>query len=471
MAPLQVSPAEFRALALRVTDVSTRYLADLGTMRAYPETSGREVTDLFDRSLPQAGEGERAFADLEKVIANIRPNVPRFFAYVLGAGDPVAALGDYFASILNQNVTAWRSSPAAVAIERSVINWLAEATGCKDFAGTLTAGGSAANLMALAIAREAKLPANEHGVQGKGRIYASTEIHMSIGKAVAMLGIGRDNLRLVAVNSDYTMDISALDRMISDDVRAGYTPIAVLASAGTVNTGAIDDLQQVAAVARRYGAWFHIDGAYGALAAIAVPEQFVGVSLADSLSLDPHKWLYQPVDCGCLLYRDASHARKAFAYTGDYTKVLNEDPLESFAFFEESMELSRRFRAMKLWLSLRYHGMNAFREAILNDLNLAQHLAKRVSSEPSLELLAPVTLSAVCFRYTQAPPEQLNQLNAAILKRIIERGRVFISNATVNGKFALRACIVNQRAAETDVTEVVTETLAAAREIREALIA
>jgi glutamate/tyrosine decarboxylase-like PLP-dependent enzyme len=144
---------------------------------------------------------------------------------------------------------------------------------------------------------------------------------------------------------------------------------------------------------------------------------------------------------------------------------LNEDPLESFAFFEESMELSRRFRAMKLWLSLRYHGMGAFREAIMNDLNLAQHLAKRISSEPGLDLLAPVTLSAVCFRFNQAPSEQLNQLNAAILKRVIQRGRVFISNATLNGKFALRACIVNQRATESDVEEVVTETLAAAGEI------
>jgi len=465
MAPLQLSPEEFHTLAQRVTDLSTRYLADLETMRAYPKTSGREVADLFDRPLPQTGEGERAFADLEQVIAHCRPNVPRFYAYVLGAGDPVAALGDYFASILNQNVTAWRSSPAAVAIERSVINWLAQALGCNGFTGTLTAGGSAANLMALAIAREAKLPANEHGVQRKGTIYASTEIHMSIGKAVAMLGIGRDNLRLVPVNSDHTINITNLDRMISDDVRAGYTPIAVLASAGTVNTGAIDDLQQVAATARKHNAWFHIDGAYGALAAIAVPKKFAGLDLADSLSLDPHKWLYQPVDCGCLLYRDPGHARKAFAYTGDYTKVLNEDPLESFAFFEESMELSRRFRAMKLWLSLRYHGMDSFREAITNDLTLAQHLAKRINGEPGLELLAPVTLSAVCFRYTQAPPERLNQLNAAILKRIIQRGRVFISNATLEGKFALRACIVNQRATQADVEEVVTETLAAAREV------
>lgn len=319
--------------------------------------------------------------------------------------------------------------------------------------------------MALAIAREAKLPANEHGIQPKGRIYASSEIHMSIGKAVAMLGIGRENLRLIPVNSDYTMDIVALDRMISDDVRATYIPIAVLASAGTVNTGAIDDLQQVSSIARKHNAWFHIDGAYGALAAIAVPEKFVRLNLADSLSLDPHKWLYQPVDCGCLLYRDASHARKAFAYTGDYTKVLNEGPLESFAFFEESMELSRRFRAMKLWLSLRYHGMDAFREAIMNDLKLAQHLAKRISSEAGLELLAPVTLSAVCFRYVEGKSENLNELNAAILKRIIQRGRVFISNATLNGKVALRACIVNQRATEKDVEEVVTETLAAADEL------
>src|SRR5204862_5827403 len=177
----------------------------------------------------------------------------------------------------------------------------------------------------------------------------------------------------------------------------GRRPMAVVASAGTVNTGSIDPLPEIAAIARMYNLWMHVDGAYGALAAIAVPQKFEGLAQADSLSLDPHKWLYQPLDCGCLLYRDAEIARRTFSYTGSYAKQLSSDPIEGFAFFEESMELSRRFRALKLWLSLRYHGLQAFRESIAEDIRLAQYLAARIKGERSLELLAIGELSAVCF--------------------------------------------------------------------------
>ena len=202
---------------------------------------------------------------------------------------------------------------------------------------------------------------------------------------------------------------------------------------------------------------------------MAAPEKFAGLDLPDSLSLDPHKWLYQPLDCGCLLFRDAGAAHKAFAHTGDYAKSLTKDPLEGFVFFEESIELSRRFRALKLWLSLRYHGLQAFRTAIQKDLDLAQRLAASVSREPALELLAPVPLSAVCFRYKgdePASPQELDRLNTAILKRIVERGRVYLSNATIRGKFSLRACLVNHRTTSADVDSVVPEVLSAAREVK-----
>ena len=182
-------------------------------------------------------------------------------------------------------------------------------------------------------------------------------------------------------------------------MRAGKHPIAIVGSAGTVATGSIDPLADLAEIAKETGAWFHIDGAYGALAAIARPELFAGLNLADSISLDPHKWLYQPLDCGCLLFRDEAQARRTFSFTGDYAKSLQEDPLEDFAFFDESLELSRRFRALKLWLSLRYHGLSSFRQQIENDLQCAQRLASLVEAEEEMELLAPVPLSAVCFRY------------------------------------------------------------------------
>jgi glutamate/tyrosine decarboxylase-like PLP-dependent enzyme len=242
----------------------------------------------------------------------------------------------------------------------------------------------------------------------------------------------------------------------------------VVASAGTVNTGAIDPLPEIAAIARRHGLWMHIDGAYGALAAIAAPKKFTGLDLADSLSLDPHKWLYQPLDCGCLLYRDVNPAHAAFAHTGEYARTLTNDPVEGFAFFEESLELSRRFRALRLWLSLRYHGLNAFRAAIQKDLDLAQRLASAIANQPRLELMAPVELSAVCFRHVGINPlaeEELNRRNAAILKRVVQRGRVYLSNATLRGKFCVRACIVNHRTTEADIDSVIPEVLTAAKDL------
>jgi glutamate/tyrosine decarboxylase-like PLP-dependent enzyme len=252
---------------------------------------------------------------------------------------------------------------------------------------------------------------------------------------------------------------------VLEDLAAGRRPIAVVASAGTVNTGAIDPLLPIAAVARRHGLWMHVDGAYGALAALAIPEAFEGMRLADSISLDAHKWLYQPLDCGCLLYRDARAAQAAFSHTGDYTRSLLQDPVERFAFFEESLELSRRFRALKPWLSLRYHGVRAYRDSIRTDLALARHLAASVDARPELERLAPVSLSAVCFRHRgdgRCTDAELDRLNQELLLGVVRRGRVYLSNATVRGRFALRACLVNHRSTESDVDAIVTEVLAAA---------
>ncbi|MFL6299257.1 MAG: pyridoxal phosphate-dependent decarboxylase family protein, partial [Terriglobales bacterium] len=424
---------------------------------SYPATSGTKLNQLFEADLPEAGRGDAAFDDFAAIAENIRPGNGRFFGYVLGSGEPVGAIADLLASALNQNLTAWRSAPAAVTIERTVVSWLAQAIGCEGFTGSLTGGGSSANLMGLAMARETKLPANESGAQG-GTIYASEEAHMSISKAVALLGLGRANLLLVPVDSEFRMRTEELAKMIQQDKAAGKRPIAVVATAGTVNTGAIDPLPDIADIANRENLWFHVDGAYGALAAIAQPEKFRGLALADSLSLDPHKWLYQPLDCGCLLFRDPAAARRAFSDAGDYAKVMNTDPIEGFAFFDESMELSRRFRALKLWVSLRYHGLAAFRSAIQRDLDHAQLLAEKIKANPRLELLAPVGLSAVCFRVR-------GKDNAKILPRIIQRGRVYISNATIGGEFVLRACFVNHRTTPADVQLIVDEALAAAAEV------
>jgi len=465
MNPLEISADEFRRLAARAVDIAAAFLDDLKDLPTFPRTSGSETQARFDHPLPLTGKGAAALDDVADMFRYSRPPSPRFYGYVLGSGEPVAAIADLLASVLNQNLTAWRSAPAAATIERATVRALADAIGCKGFHGTLCGGGSAANLMGLAMARESRLPANESGAQG-GVVYASEEVHMSIGKAVALLGLGRQNLRLTPVDSHFRMLPEALENAIEEDQRAGRVAIAVVVSAGTVNTGAIDPLHEIASIARKHGLWLHVDGAYGALATLAAPEKFVGLAEADSLSLDAHKWLYQPLDCGCVLYRDAAAAQKTFSHTGDYARSLSDDPIEGYAFFEESVELSRRFRALKLWLSLRYHGLDAFRRAIADDLRRAKLLAECIAATPELELLATVELSAVCFRYVGTKPsEHLDELNHEILRRVIARGRVYISNATLKGRFALRACIVNHRATDADVLEVVNEVMAAAKEL------
>ena len=464
MPRLSLSPDEFRALAHAVSDLAAEYLETISAIPTFPNgLTGSDTERIFDTELPFEGVGSASFESLRDIIRMSRPNSPRFFGYVFGSGLPVGALGDFAASVLNQNVTAWRSAPAAATIEKTVVRWLAEAIGCPGFQGNLTNGGSSANLMALCMAREAKSPANELGNQG-GIIYCSEEAHMSVPKAARLLGLGQAAVRRIPVDAAFRMKTDALEDAIAQDIRDGKKPIAVVATAGTVSTGSIDPLNEIAEICRQHSLWMHVDGAYGALAALAMPEKFSGLNKADSVSLDPHKWLYQPAGCGCLLYRDASAARRAFAHSEDYVRTLATDPIEGFAFFEESMELSRPFRALKVWLSLRFFGLRAFQESIREDLRLAQVLVRDIERQPKLELLAPVELSAVCFRYIH-PGSSLDDLNRAILARVIQRGKVYISNATVHGKFALRACLVNHRSTEADVLAVTSEVLDAADEI------
>lgn len=469
MNPVEISPDQFRRLSERITELAAEYLEEIDTKPISPSTTGSETLQRFRTPMPEEGLGEHALNILPDVVRYSRVQNGRFFGYVLGSGEPVGAVADLLTSVLNQNVTAWRSGPAAVTIEQTVIGWLSEAIGCPDFRGYLTGGGSSANLMGLAMARETKAPANEKGMALGGMVYASEQVHMSIPKSVALLGIGRDNLRLIATDASFRMIPEEFEARVLEDKATGKTPLAVVASAGTVNTGAIDPLRKIAEIAARHGVWFHIDGAYGALAAMAERKKFDGLELADSISLDPHKWLYQPLDCGCLLYRSAGAAQQTFAHSGDYARSLTADPVEGFAFFEESLELSRRFRALKLWLSLRYHGFAAFRKAIHRDLAHARRLAEAIKKESQLELMAPVELSAVCFRHRGTAGlqegEKLNAFNEAILKCVVRRARVYLSNASLHGRFCLRACIVNHRTQESDVDSVVPEVLAAAKDI------
>jgi glutamate/tyrosine decarboxylase-like PLP-dependent enzyme len=299
MNPLQRSPEEYREAFLCVSELATNLLRELNDRPCFPTIAGEESQQLFSEPLPEEGIGLRALDVLQTVIDASRLPSPRFFGYVLGSGEPIAAAADLLASVLNQNVTAWRSAPAAVTIERVVIDWLAQAMGCTGFMGSLTGGGSTANLMALAMARESRTPANESGVERPGTVYASEQVHMSIPKAIALLGLGRRYLRLIPCDAQFQIRLDLLEDAIASDVRDGHIPVAIVGTAGTVATGSIDPLRELADLARKHGAWFHIDGAFGGLAALARPELFNSLSRADSIALDPHKWLYQPLDCGC----------------------------------------------------------------------------------------------------------------------------------------------------------------------------
>jgi glutamate/tyrosine decarboxylase-like PLP-dependent enzyme len=404
---------------------------------------------------------------------------PRFFGYVASPSTPMGAYADLIASALNANITCWRSAPAGTEIEQTVVRWLGSLIRYDENSkGLLTSGGSMANLIALLIAsrRKGGVEVAHRGLWNAGppmTIYASAEVHMSIAKAADILGIGRDQVRVVSCDERQRMRVDELISNLKADRDAGFRPCCVVASAGTVNTGAVDPLNQIADVATEFNLWFHVDGAYGAPGVVDQRKTglFAGLERADSVSLDPHKWLYVPVDAGCLLFRDAAAAVATFSTEeADYIKVhgLSEDA--AFAYWDYGVELSRRFRALKVWLTLGYYGARRLAESVSNDISMAAYMGELVSAAEDFELLAPVELSICCFRYVprNANPDDLNRLNEEIMAAVQKGGRAYLSNATVNGKFALRACITNFRTTKADIEETLNVVRATARQLGQA---
>jgi aromatic-L-amino-acid/L-tryptophan decarboxylase len=413
---------------------------------------------------------------LEELIAECRTVMdlsrhnghPRFFGYVASPSTPIGAYADLIASALNANITCWRSGPAGTEIEQVVVRWLGSMIRYDQNArGLLTSGGSMANMIALLIAsrRFNGAETSRKGLWNAGppqTIYASEEVHMSIPKAADVLGFGRDNVRTVGCDQRQRMNVDELRRKIEVDRREGFRPVCVVGSAGTVNTGVVDPLVEIAAVAEEFNLWFHVDGAYGAPGVMdqRKADLFSGLEKADSLSLDPHKWLYVPVDAGCLLFRDAAAAMAAFSTEdADYIKLHGHSDDAAFAYWDYGVELSRRFRALKVWLTLGYYGVNRIAAAIADDCSLAGYMGELVSQAENFELLAPVELSICCFRYVPRElagnDEKLNKLNEEIMSVVQKGGRAYLSNATVNGKFALRACITNFRTTKADVDQTI----------------
>jgi glutamate/tyrosine decarboxylase-like PLP-dependent enzyme len=483
--PLNPSAEEIRRWGNAAVEAMVEYLSSIRDRRVYPQTTAREIREKLERNLPESGiDFERLLETFRDVIVPLsRHNGhPRMFGYVQAPGTALAALADLLASTLNANLTAWRSAPAAVEIERLTIDWIKQIVGFPAEAGGLfVSGGSMANFAALAAARRAKAPEDllNKGAQSfprAMRVYTSTETHHSVAKAAALLGIGRDNVREVAVDERLKIRIDDLEAKIAEDLAAGHLPFCVVGNAGTVNTGACDPLREVGEVARRFNLWMHVDASYGGFAILAssAKKLFDGLAEADSIALDPHKWLYLPVDCGCVLYRDAQMARATFAHDAEYTRVMAQEADEAFAFWDYGPDLSRRFRALKVWMILKGVGVRALGAAIEKDLACARHLEGLVRASEDFEMLAPVELSIFCFRHVlsrfkpalagadeaerRRVEEELDAWNERLLVELQRDGSSYLSNARVGGRFSLRGCVMNYRTTLRDM-EILLEDL------------
>jgi aromatic-L-amino-acid/L-tryptophan decarboxylase len=487
---LDPPPDEIRRVAHAAVELMAEYLGGIRDRRLYPRTSSREIRDQLDCSLPE--EATNFYQLLEAIrkplLGFSRHNGhPRMFGYVQAPGTAIAAIADLVASTLNANLTAWRSAPAAVEMERLTIDWIKQIIGFDSNAGGLfVSGGSMANMAGLAAARRAKAPPeiSSQGAQSCSRalrVYASEEVHHSVAKAAALLGIGRDNIRMIAVDEDYKINLNALVSAIEQDRAAGHLPICVVANAGTVATGAFDPIAQIAEIAQRFDLWLHVDGAYGGFAALAgsARDLFASIAEADSVALDPHKWLYLPVDCGCILYKDPESARATFAHDAEYTRVIGQGADEAFAFWDYGPELSRRFRALKVWMLLKGVGLHPLGEAIEKDLKCARHFEKLVQTSEDFEMLAPVELSIFCFRHLPSElrsipadekkrrvrEEKLDHHNERLLLALQHDGSSYVSNARLRGRFALRGCVMNYRTTLHDMEILLADLRRLARDL------
>jgi len=466
---------DLRAHGHRVLDELLDWLRDVRTRPAWqamPEAS----REALRSPLPREGEGlERAWDDFrEHVLPYPWGNIhPRFWGWVVGTGSPSGALAELATAVFNVN--AGGGNHAGPYLERQVVDWCKEMVGFPaDASGLLVTGGSVANLVGLAAARDAAAPTiPEEGVATAGRglvMYASAQTHNSVDKAVRLLGLGQRGLRAIPVDGEHRIGLPALEQAIREDRAAGLRPCCVIGNAGTVNTGAIDDLAALAELCARERLWFHVDGAFGALVALSdmLRPLVLGMERADSIAFDLHKWMYMPYDIGCILVRDPEAHQRPFTTHASYLSRLprgaapiDRDPGTL------GPELSSELRGLKAWLLLKEHGAGTYARLIEQNVAQAAYLADRVRATPELELMAPVPLNIVCFRYRGdgTGGVDLDQLNTELLMRLQERGIAVPSQTMLGGRFALRVAIVNHRSRREDFDLLAEKSVELGREI------
>jgi aromatic-L-amino-acid/L-tryptophan decarboxylase len=463
----------FRTLAHRMVDETLDHLRTLRERPAW-QPMPPEVAASFGGPLPREGIGDAAA--YEEFARNVRPypngNLhPRFSGWVQGTGTPLAMMAEMLAAALNPHMAGFNQAPAQV--EHQVLRWLAELLGVPGASGILVSGGTMANTLGLAVARHAAadFDLRAEGLQGdRPRLvfYGSVETHGWARKAAELLGLGGGAFRTVPVDDAYRVVVPALAERIAADRAAGLRPFCVIGTVGTVNTGAIDPMGALADLCAAERLWLHVDGAFGAMAALspALRPLLEGMERADSIGFDLHKWGYLPFECACALIRDPAMHRAAFASTASYLAPTERGVIAGgLPFAERGLELTRDFKALKVWMSLKSQGVDRLARLIEQNVGQARYLAERVVAEPELELLAPVSLNVVCFRFAAPGAGDLDALNTEILMRLQEDGVAVPSGATIDGKFAIRAAIVNHRSRREDFDALVDGVVRLGREL------
>ena len=456
-----------RELGHRMVDDMVRHLQTVRERPAWQPIPA-EVKDQFTVPAPETAEGaEKAYQDFQQLVLPypLGNTHPRFWGWVIGTGTVLGMFAEMLAAGMNPNVFSAEQSAALV--EEQTLNWLKEMLGYPAAAtGLLVSGGTMANLLGLTVGRNTQAPeVLKEGVYakpGKLLLYASAETHNSVMKAAMMQGLGFDAVRKIRVDSDYRIILKELRQQIAEDRAAGNRPFCVVGNAGTVNTGAFDDLNAIADICKHENLWFHVDGAFGALAALSpqLKHFTAGMDRADSLAFDLHKWFYMAYEAGCVLFRDPQKHAAAFSVSASYLSRIPRGTASGGQWFSElGLQLSRGFRALKVWMSFKEHGVGRYRTMVEQNVGQARYLASLIEQQVELELLAPVPLNVVCFRYRGGEESSLNDRNREILMRLQETGIAVPSSTVLNGKFAIRVAITNHRTRKPDLDLLVAKVL------------